>query len=440
MASDRTSSQDQSWEEVIQFASGMPNMSSELVADKHGADDMQRLLSESWEDILSFAMCKQKESNQSSSDVDTTSVSEAAAEDMPDVGSSSSEDEKEVELGVDSKSHRSDDCAEVLVRDRSFEVKFEGRWTKARISGNVLTWNEGEDVLIHIHSASSFSMVYDGTVYHAELHENGKLHWDDGDVWALAAHANLQQSLPPWLARKRQQRYTKQENEICDSLATDKHREVVAQGPRAKKSFNEEEVVDLLPPWLARSRRHMNSSAKCKPREGVEPDRVEEHIPEVERGRNAEEYVERQPLCLNNPGVKQEEVDNCTHEASRWTCKTKEVSLKAVSRKSYEGVVQWFRGSYGWIACEKLAADHPDLSFDVTIRPKQHAPELQFCGLLVHKSDSDFKPAQGDKVSFVLALNDQGKPQAMKVKRFDALEINARDWFAQQSRTRASRR
>jgi hypothetical protein len=89
-------------------------------------------------------------------------------------------------------------------------------------------------------------------------------------------------------------------------------------------------------------------------------------------------------------------------------------------------VVKYFRGSFGWIVCEAVAVDFPGRD------------------IMVHKSDclGDFRPKQGDTVSFRLALNGRVDPQAMKVGRFEAVEINAREWFqattAERSKLRTS--
>merc|ERR1712050_52929 len=65
---------------------------------------------------------------------------------------------------------------------------FNGRWNKAQIHNGVLTWKEGEEVPINTISGTSFQMKYfeeggQNWTYQAELHENGNLHWDDGDIW-----------------------------------------------------------------------------------------------------------------------------------------------------------------------------------------------------------------------------------------------------------------
>lgn len=97
--------------------------------------------------------------------------------------------------------------------------------------------------------------------------------------------------------------------------------------------------------------------------------------------------------------------DVCTSDTK------KPVILEPINHKVYQGVVTWFRGSYGWIVSEAVAIDYPG------------------CDIMVHKNDCNHKLCQGSSVCFRLALNDLGNPQAVKVSK-PADVINARDWFS----------
>merc|ERR1712032_923252 len=63
------------------------------------------------------------------------------------------------------------------------DVGFEGDWRCASICNGTLTWKEGEHIEITVTSRTSFRMTYVGKVYEAWLLDDGKLQWDDGDVW-----------------------------------------------------------------------------------------------------------------------------------------------------------------------------------------------------------------------------------------------------------------
>jgi hypothetical protein len=116
----------------------------------------------------------------------------------------------------------------------------------------------------------------------------------------------------------------------------------------------------------------------------------------------------------DTPGLLQQPIRDSVLASASWNqCKTPAVTLRPLSNRKYRGVIKYFRGSFGWIVCEEIAADYPD------------------CDVMVHKLDCAFRPRQGQEVSFRLALNERGNPQAMQVRIYKALEINARDWFAE---------
>merc|ERR1712032_1584663 len=71
----------------------------------------------------------------------------------------------------------------------------DGDWEAACIKDGTLTWNEGEDVELTILSHSRFCMSYFAMTgcpmhYEAELRNDGKLHWSDGDVWMRSECSN----------------------------------------------------------------------------------------------------------------------------------------------------------------------------------------------------------------------------------------------------------
>lgn len=62
-------------------------------------------------------------------------------------------------------------------------ASYNGAWTKASIQDTKLTWNSGEQTIISMASPNSFGMDFHGRHYIANLADDGKLHWSDGDVW-----------------------------------------------------------------------------------------------------------------------------------------------------------------------------------------------------------------------------------------------------------------
>lgn len=93
------------------------------------------------------------------------------------------------------------------------------------------------------------------------------------------------------------------------------------------------------------------------------------------------------------------------------------VGSNAQSAPVYQGVVKYFRGSFGWVTCAKLA------NRDV----------------FLHKKECDTAPKQWDDVQFELVFDDAGNPKATKAVVVRAIvekvkpepaKIPACDWFA----------
>lgn len=78
----------------------------------------------------------------------------------------------------------------------SEKVSFNGSWisvvqeeageTAARlIKDDMLTWEDGSVTQLRIKSAGSFEMEVHGWTYSGEIRADGKIYWDDGDIWRL---------------------------------------------------------------------------------------------------------------------------------------------------------------------------------------------------------------------------------------------------------------
>lgn len=82
--------------------------------------------------------------------------------------------------------------------------------------------------------------------------------------------------------------------------------------------------------------------------------------------------------------------------------------------------MKFFRGSFGWIACEEISKEYSGRD------------------IYVHINDCDFRPKAGDEVEFRLALGEGGGPKAVRVTKVkDPEVINARDWFAARAKRSA---
>jgi len=275
------------------------------------------------------------------------------------------------------------------------KAEFEGFWGQARIKGNILKWDEGEETKIFPLSATSFQMryfinvaPYSERMYHAEIQNDGQLHWDDGDVWS--------RGLPPW---RRGLHEVKKPTEKASCPA------VLARPRTPSRARND--VAECF------------ASTQCsrEPRVAVAVNRAEEPTEKTSfadiAARRGNLSPARKVLTERLPPGKSSEQENVAADSmSRGHGAA--VVLKPTDRKWYQGVVKWFRGSYGWIVCEQA------------VKGKD---------IMVHKNDCDFKPKQGDEICFQFMTNGQGDAQALKAKRPPST-IDAKDWF----RARANER
>jgi len=90
-----------------------------------------------------------------------------------------------------------------------------------------------------------------------------------------------------------------------------------------------------------------------------------------------------------------------------------------VSGARYKGTIKFFRGSFGWVACEDVWGQYGRDTF-----------------LHINDCDGGYKPELGDVVMFSLSEDNVGNPKA--VHAHPQRVIAARDWF--QKRDSASRR
>lgn len=286
------------------------------------------------------------------------------------------------------------DTGDIWVRCK---IQFEGKWKRATISGTTLRWNEGEDVAISILSTTSFRMVYVNKLFTAQLIGDGKLYWDDGDVWCPVVVADKKllftNELPPWL-RSRRRTGQKSESAACKIKPN-------VTMPSCDSAIGIQTHLTIKPCDSGKYTGHRewaSPSSPCKSAVVSSDVRVLDS-PTV-------------PADVSNPDsatLASGLVQACA--VSQGSAKVT-VSLTPIGGRVYKGVVTWFRGSYGWISCEAIAAEYPG------------------CDVMVHKNDCNFRPRQDDLVQFRLALNGSGHPQAFDVAKHCEKVINARDWFS----------
>jgi len=238
------------------------------------------------------------------------------------------------------------------------DASFNGIWNKACIHDGLLTWNEGGDITIMITSNTTFQMPYDGKDYNAELRDDGTLHWDDGDVWTRhAKEAPPQGDMQPQQVSERAKRsaFTKEPRQ---AKAAPPHREV--------------------------------------------------------RPQNVLERAERSTVAKEPASKQADDSPPAVEVSSRGKCV---IVSRPVDAKRYQGVVSWFRGSYGWLQSPEVAARYPNRV------------------IFLHFNDCDAQPRQGDTMSFQVSEDVKPEFQNQQVKAVCArrvrneARVDARDFI-----------
>merc|ERR1739848_878774 len=80
---------------------------------------------------------------------------------------------------------------EPVVTITSEASRIDGTWSSGRVLGDMLIWNNGARTKLTEKTLTCMSIVMRGSLYTAELKEDGLLHWSDGDVWTKARMVSL---------------------------------------------------------------------------------------------------------------------------------------------------------------------------------------------------------------------------------------------------------
>jgi len=257
------------------------------------------------------------------------------------------------------------------------KAEFDGVWANARINKGILKWNEGETVPIIVTGSKTFSMTYVGQTYCAELRDDGRLHWNDSDVWART------RQLPPWMQKGR---HCERSKRTTQAAAVQPTVAPAASAPPAKNT----------PPLKRGMPEKRGHDVACKPQT---PPAGEAVVPKKHARRGS-------GVIVSEP------------QSEMW----------------YEGIISWFRGTYGWIECAALKARYP------AIQPDRHI-FLHWNDISWKDCDAHFRPQQHGKMAFQLAPGTNGNPKAVNVRPAGKLiraqpdpecRINARDFFSAQ--------
>merc|ERR1719362_2810190 len=263
-------------------------------------------------------------------------------------------------------------------------AEFDCDWGCASIGNGMLVWKVGEEVAITVISCSHFKMTYAGKDYKAWLLEDGKLQWDDGDVWVRRGKEASESIDRTWKA------------------VNTAEAEVTALDPRAKQHLrfpcDQRHKQNTVPArQTASSQRHGVASASV-----WRPSELRRHSSQPKDG----------PVLARSKGP----AENVSSYAA----------VEPRSKTPYEGNIKYFRGSYGWVYS-------PDVQ-----------KEFGGADVFLHINDcgDGFRPRQGDAVTFQLSKDQKGNPKAVQalppVATAALVMIDAHEWF--ENRQRSSQR
>merc|ERR1712008_562131 len=244
---------------------------------------------------------------------------------------------------------------------KTFQMQYLGKDYTAELRKGKLHWDD-DDVWTRQSSVTDgdwHNASFDGIDHTAELRDDGTLHWDDGDVWKRPA-----KEAPP-------------HRQVQPRRVSERSKCYAAKEPHQAKEAPPQKQLEL---------QHVSQGAKCS-------------------------AVAKEPMS--------KQADDTPAAVGVSSQKKRVIVSRPVDAKRYQGVVSWFRGSYGWLQSPEFAARYPNRV------------------IFLHVNDCDSKPRQGDKLSF--QVSDDVKPEFrnQQVKAVCARQvhdeacINARDFIQQ---------
>jgi len=294
-------------------------------------------------------------------------------------------------------------------------ASFKGIWSKARIHDGVLTWNEGENVAITVTSTKTFQMRYLGTDYAAELRD-GKLHWDDNDVWTRqSSDVNVN-----WHHASFKGIWNKAR--IHDGVLTWNDGEDVPITVTSTKTFQMRYLGKTYTAelWSDGKLHWDDDDVWTRMASEAPPQKLVQSQPGPGKVKHSRKFCETRCSCESS--VARETLSKQADAApavvgEQDSCGKRVVVSMPVDQKRYQGVVSWFRGSYGWLQSPEIAARYPD------------------CLIFLHSNDCDEKPKKGDKMSFQVSEDVPPDHRNKQVKAVHARKlsvearINAHDYM-----------
>jgi hypothetical protein len=359
------------------------------------------------------------------------------------------------------------------------EAAFDGMWSKAYIHRNLLTWFEGtwdaplSPVVIKVVTTNRFEMTW-GPMYCAELRDDGRLHWDDGDVWTRV-QPKFEGSWRDATISKNRLTWNEGEEVAIDMLSHSSFRmfylgkmytaEVKDNGTLCwddgdvwRWQERNPNVVRVMPPWLMGCRRKprnilatTDSPKTSKPTSST-LECVVRDSPMASKARpGAHQDTKSDVLEWNGQAlhhaVSSESYgsgSHCQSDVDRTAVFRDNADKGSVRDASAKGVVASTVSLHIHTVNDSAGSRLSDLSVktQITLTPingtvyhgevksfkgsygwlvcKALKADYPNCDVMMHKNDCNFRPRWGNRVIFRLALNGYGNPQAVEVLRKDA--------------------
>merc|ERR1712032_1772914 len=333
-----------------------------------------------------------------------------------------------------------------------------GRMSDSRATGDVRLYAMGHSrgkrgsILKSPSQVVQVSMTYVGKVYEAWLLDDGKLQWDDGDVWTCGpvsccdakfdgdwGCASIRNGLLTWkegeevaitiikptsfrmtYVGKVHEAWLLDDGELQwdDGDVWVRRGEEVAEGLRQTLNTAQAEVKVLDSRASCRrsrvpcdQRRKQNTVPECQNASSQMPDTTSASV-----SRPSEEPRRKEPaenvLSYAAVAISQASIGDCARQMRGRSV----IVSEPVSKTRYEGQIKWFRGTYGWVYS-------PDLQ-----------KQCDGADVFLHINDcgDGFRPRQGDAVTFLLSNDAKGNPKAVQAR--PPVMIDAREWFEKRQR------
>merc|ERR1712232_1516451 len=347
---------------------------------------------------------------------------------------------------------------------------FDGLWgNRCLIDGNILKWNDGPATRPVI-KGQMLDVDLDGRTFHGELRADGRLHWDDGDVWTrhvvaigdtIKAKVGIDVKLNGveffkagdegivsrvgrttfdvrWKRTGRSSSYyvksftnafiLTSESSKCgfsrfDQVITSDHAHGVPKGqPGNIVGFNQDLVEVKFKGCICKCRPeglrlwNHDSSISCEQSHAQDSTHLAVSPPVSHRVTGAAQREERRPDHKVRASCKRAPSDKPQRESKAALASFANDAVTPseipVDSKRYDGVVTWSRGTMAWISCKELVARFPPQKPGCYVWfGSERLPDYH---VFLHKNNCDVMPKQWDHVSFRLALDPNSNPKALQ--------------------------